>query len=156
MARTLSKSVRSWYWQLALARPLSRFYDSFSKQTTLGQRGEREAERFFLRQGMWIIDRGYTDKFGEIDLIAVDGDTIVFVEVKTRKTDFAGLPAEAVDERKQAKITRTAQGYLKWHHLTECRIRFDVVSILWNDDAQPPQIDHYASAFEAAGDFQMY
>ena len=84
--------------RVTLSQPLVDFYDRFSRSDSLGKRGEREAERFLLRQGMIIVARRYQDKFGEIDLIAVDGETIVFVEVKTRSSDHAGLPAEAVDQ----------------------------------------------------------
>lgn len=105
---------------------------------------------------MVIIERGYQEKFGEIDLIAVDRDTLVFVEVKTRSSDQAGLPAEAVDEIKQTRLTKTAQGYLKWHRLTECRARFDVIAITWPSTSTVPEIIHYENAFEPVGEFQMF
>ncbi len=105
---------------------------------------------------MVIIERGYQDKFGEIDLIAVDDQTIVFIEVKTRTSDYAGDPTEAVDEVKQQHLTKTAIGYLKWHRLTECRVRFDVVAITWPSEKADPKIVHYEHAFEPAGKFQMF
>lgn len=105
---------------------------------------------------MVIVARGYQDKFGEIDLIAVDGETIVFVEVKTRTSDHAGLPAEAVDDVKQQHLTKTALGYLKWHRLTECSARFDVVAITWPTNAKRPQIEHFDNAFEPVGRFQIF
>ena len=105
---------------------------------------------------MVIVARGYQDKFGEIDLIAVDGETIVFVEVKTRTSDIAGLPAEAVDAVKQKHLTKTALGYLKWHRLTECSARFDVISITWPRESKRPEIIHYKNAFEQVGQFQIF
>lgn len=150
------QAVRRFFHRVTLARPFTRIYDRFSIKKTLGDRGEREAERFLLRRGMVIIDRGFTDRYGEIDLIAVEGKTVVFVEVKTRTSDFRGLPAEAVDERKQRSITKIAQGYLKFNNLMECRVRFDVVSIIWPEPNSTPHVVHYESAFEAYGDFQMY
>jgi putative endonuclease len=152
----MSRFTRKLLRKLTLSRPATRIYDHFYPTETLGERGERAAERFLLSQGMVIIARGVQDKFGEIDLIAVDDETIVFVEVKTRSSDLAGLPAEAVDETKQQHLTKTAQGYLKWNRLTDCRARFDVVGIIWLSEDQEPQIKHYENAFEPVGQFQMF
>lgn len=149
-------SVRKLFNRLFLCRPLTGIYDRLSSAKTLGQRGELAAERFLLKHGMVIVARSYEDKFGEIDLIAVDGETIVFVEVKTRSSDIAGLPAEAVDQTKQQHMTKTAYGYLKWHRLTECSARFDVIAITWPDLTHPPDIVHYENAFEPVGDYQMF
>ena len=71
----------------------------------LGERGERAAARHLKRQGMRILLRGYRTKQGEIDLIARDGDTLVFVEVKARRQ---GVPAEAVTPEKQRRLTNVA------------------------------------------------
>lgn len=127
-------------------------YDWISPASNLGQRGERLAERLLLRQGMQVVDRGYSEKFGEIDLIAIDVRTVVFVEVKTRTSDVAGSAVEAVDDQKQEKISRVAAAYLKRHGLLECRSRFDVVSIELGDASKSfaqPQIRHYENAFES-------
>ncbi len=113
----------------------------------LGDRGERYAARFLRKQGFRILARNYSSQFGEIDLIAVDGETLVFVEVKTRKSDVAGTPDEAVDLEKQRKITRTAWAYIKQHKLHDQRTRFDVVSLIWPDDARQPDIRHFRNAF---------
>ena len=94
---------------------------------SLGDRGEQEAERFLKKLGLRVVARGYRNHIGEIDLVAVDQKskprTIVFVEVKTRKSDIKGQPAEAVDDRKQRQISNTALVYLKEHQLLECRFR---------------------------------
>ncbi len=79
MAQTLSKSLARLFHRISLSQPLVTFYDRFSPPDSLGKRGELAAERFLLRSGMVIIERGFQDKFGEIDLIAVDDETIVFV-----------------------------------------------------------------------------
>ena len=150
------QKIRQLVRRVTLAQPVVDFYDRFASTQTLGQRGEREAERFLLRLGMVIVARGYQDKFGEIDLIAVDGETIVFVEVKTRTSDYAGQPAEAVDDIKQEHLTKTALGYLKWHRLTECSARFDVISITWPSESKRPEIIHYENAFEPVGEFQIF
>ena len=152
MARMMRKILNSVF----LSRPLTGIYDRVSPLARLGDRGERAAERYLLKKGYVIVGRGYQDKFGEIDLVAVDDETIVFVEVKTRAWDVAGLPAEAVDEKKQKHLTKTGIGYLKWHRLTQCRARFDVVAIIWPGDSKSPEITHYENAFEPVGEFQMF
>ena len=81
---------------------------------------------------------------------AVDGRTVVFIEVKTRTTHDAGHPADAVDEAKQRRLTRLALSYMKRHDLWECQHRFDVVAVTWPDRGRPT-IEHYPSAFEAIG-----
>ena len=120
------------------------------KVNSIGARGEIVAERFLLRLGHIIIERGYDDGMGEIDLISVDEETVVFTEVKTRTSDSAGLPVESVDENKQQRIVRTALAYLKRNDLMECRSRFDVVAVHWPPQKQTPDITHYQDAFEAA------
>ena len=122
----------------------------------LGNRGERCAARFLRRKGFKILVRQCAGRLGEIDLIARDGDAIVFVEVKTRRTDSAGQPFEAVTAAKQRKLTNLALAYLKRHGLLEQRARFDVVTLLWPEGQRRPQIEHYQNAFEPTGFGQMY
>jgi putative endonuclease len=123
---------------------------------SLGRQGERAAERFLKRLGYAIVARGERDFIGELDLVAVDGRTVVFVEVKTRASHEAGHPVEAVDTDKQRRLTRTALAYLKRHDLLECSARFDVLAITWPDSARQPMIEHYRNAFEAVGSGQMF
>ena len=152
----LSEQLRKYFRRITLSKPFTRFYDRSANHLTLGQRGEREAERFLLREGWITIDRGYSDHFGEIDLVMADQDTLVFVEVKTRGQDDGTSPAEAVDKVKIQRFTKTAQGYIRRLGLETCRIRFDVVAILWLNPDDSPQIKHYHAAFEPAGEFQMF
>jgi putative endonuclease len=135
---------------------LTRWQARLFPRPTLGQLGERAAERYLKRQGYVIVARGERDDLGELDLVAVDGRTIVFVEVKTRRADVAGHPAEAVDQEKQRRITRLALAYLKRHNLLEYPARFDVVAVTWPDGAKQPTIEHIKSAFEAVGREGMY
>ena len=123
---------------------------------TLGQRGEAAAARFLKRLGYKIIARGSHIRRGEIDLIAVDGRTIVFVEVKTRVSHDAGHPADAVDRNKQERLTRLAMVYLKRHHLLEHSSRFDVVAVTWPAGQRRPKIEHFQNAFEPVGRGQMF
>lgn len=122
----------------------------------LGNEGEREAARHLKGLGYRIIGRRYRTPLGEIDLIARDGDRIVFVEVKTRRSAEAGQPFEAVDRRKQAQLTRLALAYLKRKGWLERPARFDVISVVWPDGAGQPRITHYKNAFEPVGDGQLY
>ena len=122
----------------------------------LGDRGERAAVRYLKKQRFRIISKQYRNSYGEVDIIALDGKTIVFVEVKTRTSTNDGQPFEAVDLRKQEKITRIALAWLKQHGRLEDSARFDVVSILWPDERGEPQIQHFRNAFEATGRGQFY
>lgn len=119
-----------------------------------GERGEREAARFLRRKGMRILTRNYRTPRGEIDLIARDGDTLVFVEVKSRRR---GLPAEAVTAEKQRRLTLAAVRFLKRYNvLGLVGWRFDIVAVVWPDDRRPPTIEHVPDAFEAVGKWQMF
>ena len=119
----------------------------------LGQRGERAAARYLRRQGMRILTWNFRTSRGEIDLIARDGDVLVFVEVKARRQ---GVPAEAVTPEKQRRITLAALHFQRKYDLLEVRSRFDVVAIVWPDDRRAPQIEHIRNAFEAVGRGQMF
>ncbi len=92
-------------------------------------------------------------ELGEIDLIARDGETLVFVEVKARRQ---GVPAEAVTPEKQRRITLTALHFLRKHGLLDVRSRFDVIAIIWPDQRGEPKIDHFVNAFEAVGRGQIF
>jgi putative endonuclease len=118
---------------------------------TTGFRGERAAEKFLKRRGYKIVARGLRSRGGELDLVAVDGRTIVFVEVKTRTSDRYGAPEEAVDLNKQKRMTRAALMFLKRHGLLECSCRFDVVAVSWPAGSKRPTIEHFENAFEAVG-----
>jgi len=122
-----------------------------------GDRGERAAVNFLKQQGFRIVERNYSTPLGEIDIVAVDGTTIVFVEVKTRSSLIAGRPEEAVTNEKQKKLTQMALAYLKKHKLLEHPARFDVVAIVWPDEAREPQeIRHLRNAFAAVGKWQFF
>lgn len=123
---------------------------------SLGQRGEQAAVTYLRRRGFTIVARQHQDRFGELDIVAVQRRTVVFVEVKTRRGDHLGSPAEAVDEDKQRRITRSALAYLRRHRLLECAVRFDVVAVTWPDDRRRPVIQHIPHAFEAVGPDNLF
>lgn len=126
------------------------------RPVSLGRRGERAAERFLRRQRMRIVERSMRNAYGEIDLVAIDGRTVVFVEVKTRSSNIAGEPAEAVDHQKQKRMTGAALAYLRAHHLLEHAARFDVVTLIWESDRAIPQIEHLENAFSPNESFHLF
>jgi putative endonuclease len=96
----------------------------------LGRRGERIAERHLKRKGYRILERNFRGAGAEIDLVAMDGDTLVFVEVKNRRTTRSGMPEEAVNPHKQRHLRRAGEVYAGNHRAHDRPIRFDVVAIL--------------------------
>ena len=112
----------------------------------LGDRGESCAARYLGAQGYQILAQKYRTKIGEIDLIAKDRDTLVFVEVKTRRSVRCGLPAEAVNYRKQRKIIQTAMWYLREKQMDQTPCRFDIVEVYAAGSEW--RIHHLKGAFE--------
>ena len=139
----LGDLIPSWLRRLTASKPL-------------GLRGEEAAARFLKRQGCEILARGSRLRPGELDLVVLDGQTIVFVEVKTRTSQQAGHPAEAVDEEKQRRLTRLAVVFLKRHGLLERKARFDVVAVTWPADHRRPTIQHIRNAFDAQGRWELF
>lgn len=123
---------------------------------SLGERGEAVAARYLKRRGYKILVRGSRFKPGELDLVALDGKTIVFVEVKTRQSPDAGHPAEAVNPAKQRRLTRLAVTFLKRYGLLEQPARFDVIAVTWPQGTRRPAIEHFENAFEAVGRWEFY
>ncbi len=121
-----------------------------------GTRSERAAARYLKRQGFRILARNYSCPHGELDLVAVEGRCVVFVEVRSTGGDDPLRPALSVDHQKQRRLTDLALYYLRQHRLLDCMARFDVLAISWPPDKREPVIVHYRQAFEAVGRFQMY
>jgi putative endonuclease len=111
----------------------------------LGKKGENQAADFLARQGYRILERNYTTPSGEIDLIAMDGDAVVFVEVKTRTTDAFGAPELAVNAGKQRRMIKAALGYIKYKKLHQVPCRFDVVAVR---PAKEQDVELIRNAFE--------
>jgi putative endonuclease len=95
-----------------------------------GRRGERIACRFLLRLGFDILARRHRNRSGELDIVAYEGDMLVFVEVKTRSSRQFGEPWEFVDWRKQQILRRTAEQFIADHDLGKYAYRFDIVSVV--------------------------
>ena len=135
---------------------LVRWFGRLFPEKTLGQRGEEAAARYLKRRGYKILARGQRLPSGELDLVVLDGRTIVFVEVKTRQSSDVGHPAEAVDAVKQRRLTRLAVTFLKRHGLLEYPARFDVVAITWPAGRGRPVIEHFQNAFDAVGESEFH
>ena len=132
------------------------FWLGGNKYRTLGERGEEAACGFLRRRGYRVVTTRLRRRYGEIDIIAVQKQTVVFVEVKTRRRNDTTQPAEAVDHRRQQRLTRAALAFLKGHGLLEYPSRFDVIEVLWPADQPQPEIRHVVDAFPAVGQGQMY
>ena len=115
------------------------------KEILLGKDGEEKGARFLQQKGYKILGRNYRCRLGELDIIAQDKDSIVFVEVKTRQTQSYGLPEEAVNWRKQRKIEKVALHWLKLSGIQGRNLRFDVLSV------SPGEIKLFKDAFKASG-----
>lgn len=114
----------------------------------LGRLGEEESVRYLTSRSYTVLERGFRRFRGEIDIIALRDDTLVFIEVKTRtRTDF-GLPDASVTRSKQRQIRKIALGYLMERGLAEEKTacRFDVLSLVWQGDGLF-RLVHYENAF---------
>ena len=108
-----------------------RWYDEmpWRKRVPAGRRGEQVAARHLKRSGYLILARNYRAAGAEIDLVALDGSTLVFVEVKFRAGSGFGTPAEAVDFDKRERIRRAARAFTEWRGVPDLPARFDVVAL---------------------------
>lgn len=114
----------------------------------LGNLGERLALQKIKGLGYKFIEKNYRCALGEIDIIARDGDCLVFIEIKTRKGSTTGLAKEAVNQRKMRQISKTALAYMKANNCCDTRARFDVVAVNIKGDRE--EIEVIKDAFELA------
>jgi putative endonuclease len=121
-----------------------------------GTRSERAAARFLRSEGFRILARNLHSTHGEIDLIALDRDCIVFVEVRSTASADLERPSASIDSAKQRRLTELALQYLHRHRLLGRPARFDVVLVSWPHDRRSPVIAHHRCAFEAVGRFQFH
>ncbi|MCI0462261.1 MAG: YraN family protein [Gemmataceae bacterium] len=121
-----------------------------------GSRSERAAARFLQRLGYRIVTRNYSCTHGEIDLVALDGQCIVLVEVRSTGNADTSRPAASVDSAKQSRLTKLALHFLQQRRLLDHSARFDVLAISWPAGQREPAVEHHVNAFEAVGRFQMY
>ena len=120
-----------------------------SDNITIGERGEAIAVAYLKGLKFSIIEQNFRCKCGEVDIIARDGRSFVFVEVKTRRTLSFGPPQLAVTPFKQRQISKAALTWLAKNRLQEANARFDVIAIMLRDH-RAPEIDHIRNAFDLA------
>jgi len=112
----------------------------------LGRLGERVARDYLEKRKCRVLAHGFRLLGGEIDLIACEGDTLVFVEVKARRAGSLGHPEDSVDWKKQEQLRKLASAYLAVNGLEEAECRFDVISVVF-DEALKPSLVHIRDAF---------
>jgi putative endonuclease len=117
-----------------------------SGRLALGRSGEEAAAAFLRKNKFRIVCRGFRFQRGEIDIIAYEGDVLVFVEVKTRQSADFGPPEESVTGSKQRQIRRLAEAYLMLNSLADVPCRFDILSLIW-DPRDGFRIRHLRAAF---------
>src|SRR5262245_18788624 len=121
-----------------------------------GTRSERAAARFLKKRGFRILRRNFRCSLGELDLVALDGDTLVIVEFRSTDKLAATGPALSVDDAKKRRLTQLALYFLKKLGLLGRPTRFDVLTVSWPANRREPIIEHFVNAFEALGRFQMF
>lgn len=118
-----------------------------SRAHALGQSGEEAALEYFRRRKYEILRRGFRFQRGEIDIIARDRETLVFIEVKTRQRWEHGRPEESVTPAKQRRIRRVAEAYLALNNLPDIPCRFDILSLYFREN-EGYAIHHIRDAFQ--------
>ena len=116
----------------------------------IGKAGEEAALEYLLQQGYHVLERNYRCRFGEIDLIARDGNTLAFIEVKTRRSQRFGPAAAAITHEKQRHLVKASQTYLTQRRQVDALCRFDVVTI--DLEAHTLRIELIKDAFQATSD----
>lgn len=129
---------------------LSNFFRMLKTRSeiSLGEAGERAAVKYLRKKRYQVVETNVTTPVGEIDIVAVDGRVIVFVEVKTRRSTQKGEPWEAVDLTKRKKLLHLAEAYMKREDLSDQKARFDIVAITWIENTASPTIEHLIDAFD--------
>lgn len=117
------------------------------RRKLLGRRGEEAAAQYLTKKGYRILHKNYRCPLGEVDLIARDGDVLVFVEVRSRSGDQYGLGQESIGTKKKNKLRQLAWQYLKRFERGDCACRFDVVAILFESESVIKDLEHIENAF---------
>ncbi|SFG40650.1 putative endonuclease [Desulfotomaculum arcticum] len=114
------------------------------QRRSLGIQGEDIAAQYLQKKGLVILERNFRCRLGEIDIIARDGDCLVFIEVKTRSSDRFGLAQDSITRQKIYKVRRLAQAYLAQRSFSGLNVRFDVVAV---NSAREIKVTHIENAF---------
>ncbi|OGT28583.1 MAG: YraN family protein [Gammaproteobacteria bacterium RBG_16_66_13] len=119
------------------------------KRGAVGRVGERRARQFLESAGLTILDANWRSPEGEIDIIAAEGDVLVFVEVKTRRGLRFGSPEESITRGKRRRLQRAALAYLQSHERIDSLWRIDVITILGDPRQSQARLEHLVDAVEA-------
>ena len=126
-----------------------------ASRDTLGRRGEDEAAKYLRGIGYRILSVRERVLRGDIDIIALDERTVVFVEVRSRSDTAHGHPAETVGYQKQRRVAELANVYIRRNRLEDCHVRIDVVTVTFSDTGQSvaeidkPIVEHFQNAFDS-------
>lgn len=131
---------------------LLQWFKKEAEHLRTGRWGEEQAEKFLKKAGLKIVARNVRVGYDELDLIVRQGDTLIFVEVKTRASEDFGRAALAVNRAKRKKLSRAAIRFLKNHKLRPPYIRFDVVEVV----GKKPEIRHIQNAFQLEGGYRIW
>jgi putative endonuclease len=121
-----------------------------------GRRSERFAAKYLRRQGCRILGRNVDDRLGEIDLLALDGRTLVIVEVRSSEARSFDELSATVNHEKQRRLTDAALRFVQRRRLVDVGVRFDVVALRWPPAAREPEVRHYRHAFQSVGRYQFH
>lgn len=133
-------------------RRLLQWFKKEAPHLRTGRKGEEQAECFIKNAGLKIVARNVRVGCDEIDLIAKQDDTLIFIEVKTRASEDFGRPAVAVNLAKRHKLSRAAINFMKTHKLRPPYIRFDIVEVI----GEKPEIRHIQNAFTLEGGYRIW
>ena len=133
-------------------RRLLQWFKKEAPHLRTGRKGEKRAECFIKNAGLKIVARNVRVGCDEIDLIAKQGDTLIFIEVKTRASEDFGRPAVAVNLAKRRKLSRAAVNFMKKNKLRPPYIRFDIVEVI----GEKPEIRHIQNAFTLEGGYRVW
>lgn len=125
------------------------FLSKLTPSKRRGDRGEDEAARFLKKRGYRVLERNWRHRQWELDLVCRDGDTIVFVEVKTRAAGTMGTPADGLNRKKQERLVKAASQYLSKMELWDEPCRFDLTAIV--DSGDSLEVEHIENAFDLTG-----
>jgi putative endonuclease len=121
-----------------------------------GLRSERAAARFLRKQGWRILGRNVDDHLGEIDVLALDNQTLVVVEVRSSESRTFDELAATVNQDKQRRLTDAIVRFIQRRRLQNVGVRFDVLAIRWPPSSREPEVRHYRHAFQAVGKYQFH
>ncbi len=117
------------------------------KTSEVGKMAEDAACKFLKKKGYKIVARNYRTRLGELDIVALDGEVVAFVEVRSKKEGSFGPPGASINDEKSRRLTRAAWNFLTKKGIRDRDCRFDVVSIAYKEGTKSPRIDLFKNAF---------